>query len=83
MSSGYLASKGVTVQESYCGLGAVERAVIMSSSASLVPGDFLFPAAARKRNVLPLDTFNLEEVEEVVIRNADGEIVETLSQNMD
>jgi DNA-binding NtrC family response regulator len=49
---------------------AVERAVIMCSSASLGPRDFLFPSAARQRNALPLDTFNLEEVEEVVIRNA-------------
>jgi DNA-binding NtrC family response regulator len=49
---------------------AVERAVIMSSSASLGSRDFLLPSTTRKRNVLPLDTFNLEEVEEVVIRNA-------------
>jgi DNA-binding NtrC family response regulator len=49
---------------------AVERAVIMSSSASLGPRDFPFTSGARKKNALPLDTFNLEEVEEVVIRNA-------------
>jgi DNA-binding NtrC family response regulator len=42
----------------------------MSSSASLGSRDFLLPSTTRKRNVLPLDTFNLEEVEEVVIRNA-------------
>jgi DNA-binding NtrC family response regulator len=49
---------------------AVERAVIMSSSEALLPGDFLFPGVKSERNVLPLDTFNLEEVESVVIRNA-------------
>jgi len=49
---------------------AVERAVIMSSSPTLGSRDFLFPSQARKSNVLPLDTFNLEEVEEIVIRNA-------------
>jgi DNA-binding NtrC family response regulator len=49
---------------------AVERAVIMSSSEALLPGDFLFPGVTRERNVLPLDTFNLDEVEAVVIRNA-------------
>ena len=49
---------------------AVERAVIMSSSEALLPGDFLFPGVTSERNVLPLDTFNLDEVEAVVIRNA-------------
>jgi DNA-binding NtrC family response regulator len=49
---------------------SVERAVIMSSSATLGPRDFLLPSPGKKRNLLPLDTFNLEEVEEVVIRNA-------------
>jgi DNA-binding NtrC family response regulator len=49
---------------------AIERAVILSSRTELLPGDFLFPGATRRRNVLPLDTFNLEEVEEAVIRKA-------------
>jgi transcriptional regulator with PAS, ATPase and Fis domain len=49
---------------------AVERAVIMSSSGALLPGDFLFPGGAGGKNKVPLDTFNLEEIEAVVIRNA-------------
>ena len=50
---------------------AIERAVIMSSSTSLQPGDFSFADSASDGGPsLPLDTFNLEEIEAVVIRNA-------------
>jgi DNA-binding NtrC family response regulator len=49
---------------------AVERAVIMSSSTALLPEDFPFPISAPRRNALPLETFNLEEIEQMVIRNA-------------
>jgi len=50
---------------------AIERAVIMSSSTSLQPGDFSFADDAGDGGPsLPLGTFNLEEVEAVVIRNA-------------
>jgi DNA-binding NtrC family response regulator len=49
---------------------AIERAVIMSNSSALGPGDFLFPATARSSHHIPMGTYNLEEVEEIVIRNA-------------
>jgi DNA-binding NtrC family response regulator len=49
---------------------AIERAVIMSNSTALAPNDFLFPTSARSRHHIPMETFNLEEVEEIVIRNA-------------
>jgi DNA-binding NtrC family response regulator len=50
---------------------AIERAVIMSSSTSLQPGDFSFADTTGDGGpTLPLDTFNLEEVEAVVIRKA-------------
>ncbi len=49
---------------------AIERAVIMSSTSALVPEDFFFPAKTRSANTLPLDTYNLTEIEGIVIRNA-------------
>ena len=49
---------------------AIERAVIMSSSTSLQPGDFSFADSSDGGPSLPLDTFNMEEIEAVVIRNA-------------
>ncbi len=49
---------------------AIERAVIMSSGRVLAPGDFLFPPAVKGGGKIPLNTFHLEEVEEIVIRNA-------------
>jgi two-component system, NtrC family, response regulator HydG len=49
---------------------AIERAVIMSGTSALVPNDFFFPAKVRARNQLPLDTYNLIEIEGIVIRNA-------------
>ena len=43
----------------------------MSSSTSLQPGDFSFAdSAGDGGSSMPLDTFNLEEIEAVVIRNA-------------
>jgi two-component system response regulator HydG len=49
---------------------AIERAVIMSNSTALATGDFLFPTSSRSRFNIPMETFNLEEVEEIVVRNA-------------
>ena len=49
---------------------AIERAVIMSSSTSLQPGDFSFADSSDGGPSVPLDTFNMEEIEAVVIRNA-------------
>ena len=49
---------------------AIERAVIMSSSTSLQPGDFSFADSGDGGPSVPLDTFNMEEIEAVVIRNA-------------
>jgi DNA-binding NtrC family response regulator len=49
---------------------AIERAVILSGTETLMPQDFLFPVATRKSDQLPLDTFNLEEIEQIVVRNA-------------
>jgi DNA-binding NtrC family response regulator len=49
---------------------AIERAVIMSSTTSLQANDFSFADTSDGGPSLPLDTFNLEEVEAVVIRKA-------------
>jgi len=49
---------------------AIERAVIMSDKKALVPDDFFFPAKTTNTHHLPLDTFNLTEIEGIVIRNA-------------
>jgi two-component system response regulator HydG len=46
---------------------AVERAVIMSGSDVLKPGDFLFAPPPGKGEALALDSFNLENVERRVI----------------
>jgi len=42
----------------------------MSSSTSLQPSDFSFADSGDGGPSLPLDTFNMEEIEAVVIRNA-------------
>jgi transcriptional regulator of acetoin/glycerol metabolism len=42
----------------------------MSNSTALATGDFLFPTSSRSRFNIPMETFNLEEVEEIVVRNA-------------
>jgi DNA-binding NtrC family response regulator len=47
---------------------AVERAVIMSDSDSLGPEDFFLPDSRITREGVTLDTYNLGEVEEKVIR---------------
>ena len=49
---------------------SIERAVIMSGAGALVPEDFFFPAKTKAANKLPLDTYNLIEIEGIVIRNA-------------
>jgi two-component system response regulator HydG len=47
---------------------AVERAVIMSDSDTLGPKDFFLPDSKTTRDGVALDTYNLGEVEEKVIR---------------
>jgi DNA-binding NtrC family response regulator len=47
---------------------AVERAVIMSDSDALGPEDFFLPDSRTTREGVTLDTYNLGEVEEKVIR---------------
>ncbi len=49
---------------------AVERAVILSSSAKLAPDDFPLSPHAGDASELKLDSLNLEEVEEAVVRRA-------------
>jgi DNA-binding NtrC family response regulator len=49
---------------------AVERAVIMSDSDTLAPEDFFLPDSKAKRDGVTLDTYNLGEVEERVLRAA-------------
>jgi DNA-binding NtrC family response regulator len=49
---------------------AVERAVIMSDSQALQPSDFLLAAQDIKENGLVFDSFNMEDVEKVVIQKA-------------
>ncbi len=49
---------------------AIERAVIMSDSASLQPSDFFFPSTEAKEDGLVFDDFNLEEIEKMIIRKA-------------
>ena len=49
---------------------AVERAVIMSGSNILQPGDFLFPPAERTGDAIPFDSYNLDEIEKILIRKA-------------
>ena len=48
---------------------ALERAVIMADSQTLLPSDFLFTAESSIENVV-FDTSNLEEIEKLVIRKA-------------
>lgn len=47
---------------------AIERAVIMSETTVLQPGDFFFPLHESKDEGLVFDTYNLEEVEKATIR---------------
>jgi two-component system response regulator HydG len=47
---------------------AVERALIMSDSETLAPEDFFLPDSKTTRDGVALDTYNLGEVEEKVIR---------------
>ena len=47
---------------------AIERAIILSDTPVLQPGDFLFPAGRAEGAGLVFDTYNLEEVEKAVIR---------------
>jgi DNA-binding NtrC family response regulator len=51
---------------------ASERAVILSDDAVLQPGDFFFPDSAAKNedSSLEFPSYNLEEVEKIVIRKA-------------
>ena len=49
---------------------AVERAVIMSDSDTLAPEDFFLPDSKAKGDGVTLDTYNLGEVEERVLRAA-------------
>jgi len=47
---------------------AIERAVIMSDSAQLGPSDFFFSDRQRGKKELSFDSYNLDEIEEQVIR---------------
>jgi two-component system response regulator HydG len=47
---------------------AVERALIMSDSETLAPEDFFLPDSKTTRDGVALDTYNLGDVEEKVIR---------------
>jgi two-component system, NtrC family, response regulator HydG len=49
---------------------AVERAVIMSDSSTLLPEDFPLAPGAPPGDTLAIDKYNLDTVEEVVIRKA-------------
>ncbi|MCK4762323.1 MAG: sigma-54-dependent Fis family transcriptional regulator [Candidatus Aminicenantes bacterium] len=49
---------------------AIERAVILSESRELQPKDFFFPTSGKEGKELAFDSFNLEEVEKVVVRQA-------------
>ncbi len=46
---------------------AIERAVIMSDSNRLQPEDFFFSGNAARPNSLAFESFNLEEIEKIVI----------------
>lgn len=49
---------------------AIERAIIMSDTPVLQPGDFLLSSLETKEDGLVFDNYNLEEVEKTVIRKA-------------
>jgi DNA-binding NtrC family response regulator len=49
---------------------AIERAVIMSESDVLEPGDFMFLLNKAEATELEIDDFNLENVEKIVIKKA-------------
>ena len=49
---------------------ALERAVILSDNNVLQPGDFFFNAEFSDEDELALDSYNLEDVEKLVIRKA-------------
>ncbi|MEE9441901.1 MAG: sigma-54 dependent transcriptional regulator [candidate division Zixibacteria bacterium] len=48
----------------------IERAIIMSDSNSLKPGDFMIAGPKAKRNGLSLESYKLDDVEQKVIRKA-------------
>lgn len=48
----------------------LERAIILSESHMLQPGDFLFPEMEKETEGVILDNYNLETVEKAVIRKA-------------
>ena len=47
---------------------AIERAVIMSESDVLQPSDVLFSSRIKKEQGIPVDNYNLEEIEKLVIQ---------------
>ncbi|MCB0314600.1 MAG: sigma-54-dependent Fis family transcriptional regulator, partial [Calditrichaeota bacterium] len=49
---------------------AIERAIIMSDTPVLQPGDFFFSSADSGEDSLFFENYNLEEVEKLVIRKA-------------
>ncbi len=49
---------------------SVERAIIMSDSHVLQPGDFLFSSAEPREDGLVFDNYNLDNVEKIVIQKA-------------
>jgi len=49
---------------------AIERALIMSDTKVLQPSDFLFPAQDTKGDALTFDSYNLEEIEKLIIHKA-------------
>ncbi len=49
---------------------ALERAIIMSDTKVLQPSDFLFPTPEIKGDALTFDSYNLEEIEKLIIHKA-------------
>jgi len=49
---------------------ALERAIIMSDTKVLQPSDFLFPSPEIKGDALTFDSYNLEEIEKIIIHKA-------------
>jgi len=49
---------------------ALERAIIMSDTKVLQPSDFLFPSPEVKGDALTFDSYNLEEIEKLIIHKA-------------
>lgn len=63
---------------------AIERAVIMTESASLEPDDFILSPPRKKSGELELETFNLDDIEkqviEKVIRQNQGNITQAAQE---